>query len=59
MFKDKLISLLAYTFNNPVEIIDDKEVDLSVQDVICKVQQFEIPTEGRKSIRRYISGLGR
>ena len=41
-FKDKLLSSLPSTFNNLVEIIYEKEADLSVEDVIRKIQQSEI-----------------
>jgi len=41
-FKDKLHSSLLQSFNNLVEIIYEKEADLSVEDVIQKIQQSEI-----------------
>jgi len=44
-FKDKLLSSLPTSYNNLVEIIHEREAELSVEDVIRKVQQAEIAKE--------------
>ena len=44
-FKDKLLSSLPTSYNNLVEIIHKREAELSVEDVIRKVQQSEIAKE--------------
>jgi len=44
-FKDKLLSSLPTSYNNLVEIIHEREAELSVEDVIRKVQQSEIAKE--------------
>jgi len=44
-FKDKLRSSLPTSYNNLVEIIHKREAELSVEDVIRKVQQSEIAKE--------------
>ncbi|PUU74018.1 hypothetical protein B9Z19DRAFT_1196528 [Tuber borchii] len=44
-FKDKLLSSLPTSYNNLMEIIHEREAELSVEDVIRKVQQSEIAKE--------------
>jgi hypothetical protein len=41
-FKDQLLTSLPTTYANLVEIILEREADLTVEDVIRKIQQFEM-----------------